>query len=279
MTTSAGSMTLAGLVARQLVVGRGEPVAGVAVGLQPAHGVGERVHRVSIHREGPYRGPGGIGTGCVAACGAVIVVAGEALVDLVVSGDSVTAAPGGAPYNVARGCARLGAPTALLATLSTDAFGQRLAAGLAESGVDGSLLQHSERPTTLAVAAARRRRHGHVPLLHRGHERPVADTRPAARRRRRLRHRWARPRARADGHGDREHRAGRRPGRRSSSSTSTAGRRRSTTVTPTSPGCGACSAAPTWSRPATRTSPTSTRACRSPRPPSAARPTASASCW
>jgi len=88
----------------------------------------------------------------VAACGAVIVVAGEALVDLVVSGDTVTAAPGGAPYNVARGCARLGAPTALLATLSTDAFGQRLAAGLAESGVDGSLLQRSERPTTLAVA-------------------------------------------------------------------------------------------------------------------------------
>ena len=43
---------------------------------------------------------------------AVIVVAGEALVDLVVTGDDVVAAPGGAPYNVARGCARLGVPTA-----------------------------------------------------------------------------------------------------------------------------------------------------------------------
>lgn len=72
--------------------------------------------------------------------------------DLVVSGDAVTAAPGGAPYNVARGCARLGSPTALLATLSTDGFGERLAGGLAESGVDGTLLQRTERPTTLAVA-------------------------------------------------------------------------------------------------------------------------------
>lgn len=82
----------------------------------------------------------------------MIVVAGEALVDLVVSGETVTAAPGGAPYNVARGCARLGAPTALLATLSSDGFGSRLAAGLAESGVDRELLQRTDRPTTLAVA-------------------------------------------------------------------------------------------------------------------------------
>ena len=77
---------------------------------------------------------------------------GEALVDLVVSGEVVTAAPGGAPYNVARGCARLGAPTALVATVSDDGFGRRLAAGLAESGVDDALLQRTGRPTTLAVA-------------------------------------------------------------------------------------------------------------------------------
>ena len=83
---------------------------------------------------------------------AVIVVAGEALVDLVVHGDHLVATPGGAPYNVARGCARLGAPTALMATLSTDGFGERLAAGLAESGVSDALLQRTDRPTTLAVA-------------------------------------------------------------------------------------------------------------------------------
>jgi fructokinase len=82
----------------------------------------------------------------------VIVVVGEALVDLVVDGDVVTAAPGGAPYNVARGCARLGAPTALMATLSGDGFGRRLADGLAGSGVDDALLQRTTRPTTLAVA-------------------------------------------------------------------------------------------------------------------------------
>jgi fructokinase len=82
----------------------------------------------------------------------VIVVAGEALIDLVVNGDELVATPGGAPYNVARGCARLGLPTALLATLSSDGFGARLADGLDGSGVSGALLQRTERPTTLAVA-------------------------------------------------------------------------------------------------------------------------------
>jgi fructokinase len=82
----------------------------------------------------------------------VIVVAGEALIDLVVTAEQIVATPGGAPYNVARGCARLGMETALMATLSTDGFGQRLAAGLAESGVSTSLVQPTDRPTTLAVA-------------------------------------------------------------------------------------------------------------------------------
>ena len=82
----------------------------------------------------------------------MIVVAGEALIDLVVTAEQIVATPGGAPYNVARGCARLGMETALMATLSTDGFGQRLAAGLAESGVSTSLVQPTDRPTTLAVA-------------------------------------------------------------------------------------------------------------------------------
>jgi fructokinase len=82
----------------------------------------------------------------------VIVVAGEALVDLVVTGGAVVAAPGGAPYNVARGCARLGVPTALLAAVSTDGFGARLVEGLAGAGVDDRLLQRTDLPTTLAVA-------------------------------------------------------------------------------------------------------------------------------
>jgi sugar/nucleoside kinase (ribokinase family) len=40
----------------------------------------------------------------------VILVAGEALIDLLVSADgAITAVPGGGPFNVARALARLGA--------------------------------------------------------------------------------------------------------------------------------------------------------------------------
>jgi fructokinase len=83
----------------------------------------------------------------------VIVVAGEALVDLVIQPDgSVTAALGGGPYNTARTCGRLGADVAFLGALSTDRFGSRLAASLAECGVDLSLAPRVEAPTTLAAA-------------------------------------------------------------------------------------------------------------------------------
>ncbi|CAN5716348.1 carbohydrate kinase [soil metagenome] len=82
----------------------------------------------------------------------MIVVTGEALVDLVVTADGVTATAGGAPYNVARACGRLGTPTLLAACLSEDGFGKVLRRGLADSGVGDDLLQFTERPTTLAVA-------------------------------------------------------------------------------------------------------------------------------
>ena len=73
-------------------------------------GVGQRVHRVSIH---PVDRTLPTVPACSSACAAVvrhrrcrhapvIVVAGEALVDLVVTGERIVAAPGGAPYNVAR---------------------------------------------------------------------------------------------------------------------------------------------------------------------------------
>lgn len=83
---------------------------------------------------------------------AVILVAGEALVDLVVAGHEVSAAAGGAPYNVARACARLGEEIALLASISGDGFGRLLEAGLADAGVARDLLQRTDQPTTLAVA-------------------------------------------------------------------------------------------------------------------------------
>jgi fructokinase len=83
----------------------------------------------------------------------VITVVGEALVDLVVAADTAIAAtPGGAPFNVARACARLGAPVSLVAAISTDRFGNRLMADLTTDGVHTDQVQRTERPTTLAVA-------------------------------------------------------------------------------------------------------------------------------
>jgi fructokinase len=83
----------------------------------------------------------------------MIVVAGESLVDLIVSPDgTVTAVPGGGPFNTARTVARLGVSCAFLGCLSTDRFGQRLRAALE---ADGVRLDHSiatDAPTTLAVA-------------------------------------------------------------------------------------------------------------------------------
>jgi fructokinase len=83
----------------------------------------------------------------------VIVVAGEALVDLVADPDGrLRAHPGGGPFTTARAIARLGAPVALLTRLSTDRFGRRLEALLADDGVGLDAIVHTEEPTTLAVA-------------------------------------------------------------------------------------------------------------------------------
>ena len=83
----------------------------------------------------------------------VITVVGEALVDLVVGADdTITATPGGAPFNVARACSRLGAPVGLVAAVSTDHFGQRLMADLDADGVHTEQVQRTDLPTTLAVA-------------------------------------------------------------------------------------------------------------------------------
>ncbi len=61
---------------------------------------------------------------------AVLQVIGEALIDLVDTGDRTTfrALPGGSPLNVAVTAARLGVPTALSARLADDAFGRLLRA-------------------------------------------------------------------------------------------------------------------------------------------------------
>jgi fructokinase len=86
----------------------------------------------------------------------VIVVAGEALIDLVPQGTGalagLTPARGGGPYNTAVALGRLGSPTAFCSRTSSDAFGEALLDGLRQASVDVSAVQRGPEPTTLAVA-------------------------------------------------------------------------------------------------------------------------------
>jgi fructokinase len=83
----------------------------------------------------------------------VIVLIGDALVDLIVRADgSITAVPGGGPYNSARAVGRLDVPVSWIGGLSTDRFGRELEAGLSGAGVDLSMAQRTDLPTTLALA-------------------------------------------------------------------------------------------------------------------------------
>lgn len=82
-----------------------------------------------------------------------IVVAGEALIDLIVSADGALAAiPGGGPYNTARTIARLEGDVAFLGRISNDRFGRGLRVGLETDGVRTDLVVPTDDPTTLAVA-------------------------------------------------------------------------------------------------------------------------------
>ena len=83
----------------------------------------------------------------------VIVVVGEALIDLVIDPDgTVHAKLGGAPFNTARACGRLGAPVAFVGAISTDRFGTMLASQLEADKVSTDLLPRVTMPTTLAAA-------------------------------------------------------------------------------------------------------------------------------
>ena len=80
-----------------------------------------------------------------------VVVAGEALVDLVPEGEALVPHPGGSPFNVAVGLGRLGAATAFLGPLSEDGFGRLLVDRLTGAQVDVGSAPRVEAPTTLAV--------------------------------------------------------------------------------------------------------------------------------
>jgi fructokinase len=85
----------------------------------------------------------------------VLTVVGEALVDLVDTGDHVTftAYPGGSPLNVAVGLARLGHRTAMLARLAEDRFGQLLRRHALRNGIILQTVPAASEPSTLAVVS------------------------------------------------------------------------------------------------------------------------------
>ena len=83
----------------------------------------------------------------------MIVVGGEALVDLVIDPDgTVVAKLGGGPFNAARAIGRLGSTVAFLGALSRDRFGNLLHDQLVADGVSDELVQFTDLPTTLASA-------------------------------------------------------------------------------------------------------------------------------
>lgn len=81
----------------------------------------------------------------------MIVVAGEALVDLVEDGDRLRPVPGGGPFNTAIALGRLGLPVAFVGTLSRDGYGILLADLLSDAAVDTSLVRRSDAPTPVAI--------------------------------------------------------------------------------------------------------------------------------
>jgi fructokinase len=82
-----------------------------------------------------------------------VAVIGEALMDVVDSGDGATftAHVGGSPLNVATGLARLEQPTAFLGRFSRDGFGRILRSYAERSGLDLGAAPDADEPSTIAV--------------------------------------------------------------------------------------------------------------------------------
>jgi len=96
------------------------------------------------------------GTVSGTASGTVTVtVIGEAIVDLLPAGQPRTfqAVPGGSPYNVAVGLARLGHRAALMARLADTAFGRILSDHARAEGIDLTAAPRAAEPSTLAVVS------------------------------------------------------------------------------------------------------------------------------
>ena len=83
----------------------------------------------------------------------MIVVCGEALIDVIHNGDGTERTlPGGGPFNTARALARLGVPTSFLGHLSDDPFGRELAELLKTDGASLDLATFGPERTTVAMA-------------------------------------------------------------------------------------------------------------------------------
>lgn len=95
----------------------------------------------------------------------MIISCGEALVDLVPH-----AVPGGGPMNAAIASRRLGAPTAFVGRISTDAYGDAIWKFLTENDVDTRACERGDEPTARAIVE-------HVPhLVFRFEGQGTADT-------------------------------------------------------------------------------------------------------
>ncbi|HEV7810127.1 MAG TPA: PfkB family carbohydrate kinase, partial [Candidatus Limnocylindrales bacterium] len=85
--------------------------------------------------------------------GPLVVVAGESLIDRIVSVDgSVVEVPGGGPFTTARALARLGCRVAFVGRLSTDSHGRLLRELLEGDGVDVAVARSTDDPTLIATA-------------------------------------------------------------------------------------------------------------------------------
>ena len=80
----------------------------------------------------------------------MIIVGGEALVDLVNERGTSRVVAGGGPFNTAIALGRLGVEVAFLGTLSSDGYGEMLERQLSEVGVDTSFVRRSQAPTPKA---------------------------------------------------------------------------------------------------------------------------------
>ena len=90
-----------------------------------------------------------------ASPGPLVTVIGEALIDLLPGRQprTFTALPGGSPYNVAIGLARLGQRVSLMARLSRDAFGGILRDQAVAEAIELAAAPRAAEPTTLAVVS------------------------------------------------------------------------------------------------------------------------------